>query len=78
VANYASSMLGVAWGLPAWRTDAPAEAARAVAAEEAVAATLRTRRALCSADMARSRWQERSAEFPSGAGCAGSNPAGGA
>ena len=78
VANYAFSMLGVAWGLPAWRTDAPAEAARAVAAEEAVAATLRTRRAPCSADMARSRWQERSALIPSGAGCAGSNPAGGA
>jgi hypothetical protein len=78
VANYASSMLGVAWGLPAWRTDAPAEAARAVAAEETVAATLRTRRAPRSADMARSRWQERSALIPSGAGCAGSNPAGGA
>jgi len=38
----------------------------------------RTRRAPPTGAMACYRWQGRSAPIPSGAGCAGSNPAGGA
>jgi hypothetical protein len=77
VANYASSMLGVAWGYrPGGPTPPPRGPVRSPPKRPSQQPCAPG--APCSVDMTRSRWQERSALIPSGAGCAGSNPAGGA